>query len=126
MATQRDAQTKLQEKRFRAARLEDERKRKEPPSRTALVKSRVVERLVAALSCRLCSTSGLNTPRIILDERFLTTVPIRGVEVELQHLVVNLVEAPVVVVEPVNRAHYARAVTATGAVHVELAGCGVV
>src|SRR2546430_15583264 len=62
--------------------------------------------------------------RVILDERFLTTVTVRSIEIEIQHLLINLAEVPVIIIEPVNGAHYTSAMTAAGAVHIELTGFG--
>src|SRR5436190_9414232 len=64
--------------------------------------------------------------RIVFNELLLPTVTIGGVEIEVEHLLVNLVVIPMIVIEAVNRSHHARAVTAAGAVYVELAGFRIV
>jgi hypothetical protein len=51
--------------------------------------------------------ASLILPRVVLDEGLEVAVPPGGVEVELLHLGVDLVVAPAVLLEPVDRAHRA-------------------
>src|SRR6266849_121155 len=69
---------------------------------------------------------ALNPRPVVFHKLLLAAVAIRGVEVIVQHLGINLVERPMVVVEAVNRAHDSRPVTTAGAVYEKLAGRGIV
>src|ERR1041385_1844019 len=64
--------------------------------------------------------------RVGFDELLLSAVTVGGVEIEVQHLLINLVEIPVIIIEAINRAHHTGAMTATRAVNVELAGFRIV
>src|SRR6266849_4838194 len=69
---------------------------------------------------------ALNPRPVVFHKLLLAAVAIRGVEVIVQHLGINLVERPMVVVEAVNRAHDSRPVTTAGAMNKEFAGGRVV
>src|SRR4051812_18495571 len=68
----------------------------------------------------------LHLAGVVLDEGLEVAVPPGGVEVVLLHFGVDLIVAPAVLLEAVDRAHRARAVAPARAVDEELAGRGVV
>src|ERR1044072_3426309 len=57
--------------------------------------------------------------RVVLHKLLHVAVSPACVEVVLLHLRINLIVVPVVMVEAVNSAHHARAVTSAGAVHIK-------
>src|ERR1051325_5799517 len=64
--------------------------------------------------------------RVVLDELLQIAVSPARVEVVLLHLGVDLIVVPVVMIEAINRAHHARAMTPASTVYVELSSRGIV
>ena len=64
----------------------------------------------------------METDGVVLHEFLHVAVAPASVEVVLLHLRINLIVIPVVVIEPVNSAHHARAMPAAGAVYIKLPG----
>ena len=63
-----------------------------------------------------------NLLRVVLNEIELLAMAVTRVEVKLLHLGVDLVIAPVIVVEPVNRTHHSGAMSSACAMDIKLAG----
>src|SRR6185312_9712414 len=70
--------------------------------------------------------SVVEADRVVLNELLQVAVSPARVEIKLLHLRINALVIPAIVIEPINGAHHARAMSSTGAVNVKLAGCRIV